>query len=561
VRARPIAYICALASLAAAGVAAPTRARSDAPPRQAFVLRADGDRVACGEETLDLAPRDDASLHEITAAKTRTGPGLTIVLRGTDQLDRYPAAKAAFVRAAETWERTITGTPITIVVDVDYGSGYFGQPFPANVLGVTDPQTLLLDDDYSFIRSHLADAASDAEEAALYAALPDRAIPTDIGATKAIYAPSAVIRALHFLGPVAKPRAERDRGLGNPPAVAISSAFAYDFDPSDGVDSNARDFEAVVLHELGHVLGFTSAVGSRETSASFPVAVSVLDMFRFRPGVSDATFGSARRVLQAGGDQVFFGGGPELALSTGRQDSSGGDGRQASHWKDEAFTGVFIGLMHPALKPGVHETLTANDLLAFDRIGYTLAPASPSVIASLAAELDGDRVAFAGVFAAPPVAAAFASVTMLDTNYRPVHETERFAVRLGDGPAFSLTVAGFDAYRAALGARLTLFDASGAELGAATASFADGDPGGAEVKRAIYRGRTLTIAGRGLVDGATVEINGVAVPAGTRVAANRAGTRLVVRGEASAIGLAAGYNRVRVVAGGARSNIVVALVE
>src|SRR6185369_6689108 len=108
--------------------------------------------------------------------------------RGTDQLEQSPAAKAAFVRAAETWERTIAGTPITIVVDIDYGATYFGQPFPSNVLGVTDPQVLLAGDDFAFIRSHLiAEAASD-DEAALYARLPERSVPTDLGATRDVYA-------------------------------------------------------------------------------------------------------------------------------------------------------------------------------------------------------------------------------------------------------------------------------------------------------------------------------------------------------------------------------------
>jgi len=125
--------------------------------------------------------------------------------------------------------------------------------------------------------------ASD-DEAALYARLPERSVPTDLGATRDVYAPTAVLRATHFLPAEAKPSAEHAR-LGNPPALAISSAYAYDFDPLDGIDASARDFEAVVLHELGHVLGFTSIVGGHETNAGFPVAVSMLDLFRFRPGV------------------------------------------------------------------------------------------------------------------------------------------------------------------------------------------------------------------------------------------------------------------------------------
>jgi hypothetical protein len=528
-------------------------------PGTLAVTVTDGE-ATCGDapDGVDLSGRDDSRVHEIRRPRAdKTGPGLTIVLRGTDQLDEYPQAKAAYVRAAETWERTIARTPITIVVDVDYGPTYFGQAFPANILGVTDPQPLLADDDYSFIRSHLVAAASSPEESAVYAALPERSVPTDIGATRGVFAPTALLRALHFLPSEAKPSREHAR-LGNPPALAISSAYAYDFDPTDGVDASARDFEAVALHELGHVLGFTSLVGAQESTATFPVAVSVLDMFRFRPGVTDDEIGSAKRVLHSGGDQVFFAGGDALALSTGRQDASGGDGRQASHWKDEAITGVFLGLMHPALKPGVHETLTANDLVAFDRLGYTLAPATPGAIAALTAELAGDAVVFRGTLAGAARGATAAGVTMLDAVYRPVHTTARFAFDASGGAEFTLSVPGFDEYPAALAARLALYDANGTELGEATADFSGGDAAGPTVKRASFAGRSLKLAGSKLA-GATLEVDGVATSAS--VTTNGAGTRLTARGTAPALGLHAGYNRVRVVAAGLRSNLLAVLVE
>jgi hypothetical protein len=547
-----------------AGAPAPAAARPDSAGLRpfVFVLAADGDRVVCREAPDDagLRARDTARLHEIRGPRAgKTGPGLTIVLRATDQLERFPHAKAAFERAAETWERTIAGTPMTIVVDVDYGETAFGQAFPSNVLGLTDPQLLLAGQDYEFVRSHLVAAASSDEEAALYGSLPARAVPTDAGSTRDLYVPTAVLRATHFLPPEAKPSAEHAR-LGNPPAIAISAAYPYDFDPSDGIDASTRDFEAVVLHELGHVLGFTSVVGARETSASFPVALSMLDLFRFRPGVDAASFDSAKRVLASGGEQVFFGGGEALPLSTGRQDASGGDGRQASHWKDEAVTGVFIGLMHPALKPGVHETLTANDLLAFDRLGYTLAP-PPGPIASLEARLDGDVVTFTGTLASTPLAVASARVTMLDWDFRPVHDTPRFAVAIGEQADFTLEVAGFGDYPAALAARLTLFDASDVELGSALGDFSGGDAGGPQIRRATLARSGLKIAGAGFVDGAVIEVDGVPVGLDVPVRAKRSGTRLSARGAVAALGFRRGYNRVRVVVGGLRSNLVAVLFE
>jgi hypothetical protein len=45
---------------------------------------------------------------------------LTIILRATAQLDAFPEAKAAFIRAAQNWENLIK-SPVTIYIDVDYG--------------------------------------------------------------------------------------------------------------------------------------------------------------------------------------------------------------------------------------------------------------------------------------------------------------------------------------------------------------------------------------------------------------------------------------------------------
>lgn len=547
--------LCVVASL---GAAAPVSVRS-APGLDTFVMTVDGDVATCRQTSSVAVPvRDEDSLHVITPESTaKTGPGLTIVLRGTDQLEQYPQAKAAFVRAAGVWEQTITATPITIIVDVDFGPTFFGQPFPSNVLGATNPQLVLLPSNYTFIRSHLRAAASSDEERALYDTLPERAVPTDLGSTGNIYAPSPILRALRFLGPVAKPRADEERGLGPPPSIAISSAFAFDFDASNGIGASDRDFEAVVLHELGHVLGFTSAVGAQESSPTFPVAVSVLDLFRFRPGVTAESFASARRVLSSGGEQVFYARGATLPLSTGRQDATGGDGRQASHWKDEALGGEFVGLMHPALKQGVHETLTANDLLAFDRIGYTLEADPPGVVASLAAELRGEQLVFTGTLATAPLDIRTARITLLSGEFREIHTSAPFAVSLGETTEFSVAFDDIDLYPEALAARLTLFDAAGVQVGSGTADFSAGDAGGPEIKRATFRSRTLKITGSGFASESVVEVRGAPIPTGIEPKINNAGTRVTIRADSFVIGLRPGFNRVRVIAAGLRSNLVV----
>src|SRR5258707_415562 len=128
------------------------------------------------------------------------------------------------------------------------------------------------------------------------------------------------------------------------PSLGSKSNFPFDFDPSDGISANTIDFDAVATHEIGHALGFTSNVGDRELDPTIPRWLSAWDLFRFRPGTTLQTFPTASRILSSGGTQVFFAGTSDLGLSTGRQDSSGGDGEQASHWKAQSQTGILIGI-------------------------------------------------------------------------------------------------------------------------------------------------------------------------------------------------------------------------
>jgi hypothetical protein len=83
-------------------------------------------------------------------------------------------------------------------------------------------------------------------------------------------------------------------------------------------------------------------------------------------------FTTAQRILSSGGNQTFFDGTQELALSTGRPDGTGGDREQASHWKDDRLTGQFIGIMDPTLADGVRETISDQDIAALKSFGYAV---------------------------------------------------------------------------------------------------------------------------------------------------------------------------------------------
>lgn len=346
----------------------------EASEESGFVLvEGEGGQIVCREATPEevqgMKRRDPAEpLHVISSLETNLQQtGLRIILRATSQLEQFPQAKAGFIRAAQTWERLIRNS-ITVVLDVDFGPTRFGEPYPEGVLGSTDSQQIG-GEIYSDVRSRLLEGASSSSEREIYTALPQSQVPTDLGPTQRVFAPSAVFRALGMVSPTADPEGERGQ-FGPPPSVGFNSNFPFDFNPDDGIDPNKTDFDAVAVHEIGHALGFTSLVGARELDPSRSVAVSVWDLYRFRPGITQATFSTASRVLSSGGEHVFFAGPPALPLSTGRPDGSGGDERQASHWKDDDLTGQYIGIMDPTIPPGRRETITENDLRALDLFGY-----------------------------------------------------------------------------------------------------------------------------------------------------------------------------------------------
>ena len=201
-------------------------------------------------------------------------------------------------------------------------------------------------------------------------------------------------------------------------SITFSSAFAFDFDPTDGISFGTQDFVSVAIHEMGHALGFVSgadlydfyggnpAVGgvrgpgfatglATDWDSLAGTALSIWDMFRYStngPATSGVDPATGKRYLQLGPNRGagfsidgvnFFNqmnaDEAEVALlSTGRYN---GDGQQASHWKDEFgytdLNGCFvsnrpIGIMDPTsgtCQPGI---VTANDVAAFDAMGYTL---------------------------------------------------------------------------------------------------------------------------------------------------------------------------------------------
>ncbi len=181
-------------------------------------------RAATAEEARAMRRDPDQQLRVIgdeafaPDSQQQTRKGLKIILRGTPQLEQYPEAKAAFLRAARAWEALIQN-PITIVIDVDFGPTSFGKPFGQNQYGQTRFQWNFNANAYSIIRSALIRSAGSPQEAALYNALPAGSLPTDLGpATGMIY---------HVPAGSSTPPGSENRPLS---ASSFNSAFVLSFD-------------------------------------------------------------------------------------------------------------------------------------------------------------------------------------------------------------------------------------------------------------------------------------------------------------------------------------------
>lgn len=211
----------------------------------------------------------------------------------------------------------------------------------------------------------------------------------------------SVIKALGLTSKVA-PLAQYDA------SIHFSNQFAFDFNPTNGIDAGKYDFTAVAVHELGHALGFVSGVDTFDlvmhgkgplasdfesgafgsaNIADFAIG-STLDLFRY--GNSIGADGKAILQWSANRPAYFSIDGKSVfglrdsafqepaTFSTG---AYSGDGAQASHWKDNiGFTdpdapGCFqstrqVGIMDPTSSPCYTENVTRNDLAAFDAMGW-----------------------------------------------------------------------------------------------------------------------------------------------------------------------------------------------
>ena len=314
---------------------------------------------------------------------------LQIALRLTSGVESNPLAKVAIQRVAARWEDYISRSFVSelekfnIAVDVDYGGTAFGLPFQssATISRTSLTQFYLISTQIAPISGFWEDRYYNYEhQRQVQQEFRETTVPTDLGSTPAFILTRPTSQALGY-GSLREYQH----------LMAFNSAINYDFDPSDGIDPGKLDFEALVSRELGRFLGFVSRVGVREVTIEPDLGINstvtavptMWDWFRFRPGVTMEDFSSAKRIQRSGGEQVFFTGDVEVPLASGAANAADWEGlnpnwlyygRAASHWKDDALTGQYVGIMDESYLPGERGGITATDLTTLSYFGYRINP-------------------------------------------------------------------------------------------------------------------------------------------------------------------------------------------
>ncbi len=292
---------------------------------------------------------------------------LVINMTPDANLAANPAALAAFNRAAQSWS-SLFDNPVTINIDAGL------SPMANSDTGLTTPT--FVSGAYTTIRNKLVANAAGNPSLAITASLPTAptfTLPSGFTYSGNIALTRANAKAMGF-----------SVAAGSDATITFNSNFAFDYDNSNGVSPGAIDFQSVATHEIGHALGFDSAVDVVDGSSSGSILPDPLDLFRFhnvagQVPTSAAQFSTFARDMTPGNDDVFSDAALQLQLSTGAIE---GDGRGASHWKDDALTGIYIGIMDPSFNFGTTESITAADVRALQMIGWDVTPVpEPSTIA------------------------------------------------------------------------------------------------------------------------------------------------------------------------------------
>lgn len=227
-------------TLAVAGLTAPIATHAAAADTSSTGVSAPGGIVPVVYDPTHTTPTTVGPVVPNGLLRASSGGGATFVVNYDAGFDANPQAKAAFQFAVDQWSQTIV-SPVPIVVDASFG------PLGSGILGGAGPSSL-------------------------------RANFTGAPVSNTWY-PIALANALHG----------SDLDATSPDIGAtFSSSFTGFYFGTDGNTGGKVDFASVVMHELGHGLGFLGVMDVSAGSGSCCLGPypSTYDRFTTSNGVS-----------------------------------------------------------------------------------------------------------------------------------------------------------------------------------------------------------------------------------------------------------------------------------
>ena len=276
----------------------------------------------------------------------------------------FPDDGLRALQRAETYIENTFDDPMTVQVQLIY------QSLPPGVLGQTGSNRI---NTAWSVSGPLMIAGMDADDT-IQTSLPSGStVPVRYDGGSATVTQETVIRFN-----VANFNATLGNSVQSPGSISISSNEQWDFDPSDGVSGSRLSFQDVIIHEVGHLLGFVSEADS------FTPAMDTLDLFRFQDNsvYDPSTLGEFQtfpRLVDRGvpdGQHICDLISAEYAMEDGVPN-------QASHLRQSILGGT-LGLMEPSIGAGrtrYPNFYSTADLALFDAIGYDYPPCpSPAIL-------------------------------------------------------------------------------------------------------------------------------------------------------------------------------------
>jgi len=268
-----------------------------------------------------------------------------------------------FSEAAGIWESRISSN-VTINISVGMVS------LDSNIIGQAG--SIWYSTSYSDFRTSVSQKATSTTDAAFLATLPNgdsytrlinqtndtpgtNPYATWVDAQSKIFINGGNAKALGLLSAT---------NAGLDALIQFNTTFAFDYNRSNGIAGNQMDFVGAAAHEIGHALGFMSIVDDVDTYSGNAVNFLNLPMdfmrysaSSFALGISDVSAGPVAKFTYINGISI------PMSLGTNI-----GDGQQASHFN---VAGT-LGIMAPTASYGQKLTVSKNDLLVMDAIGWEL---------------------------------------------------------------------------------------------------------------------------------------------------------------------------------------------